>query len=234
MLISVRCQAPDLSSFEEVEADEAGGEDFVAAVAVPVCDVDAVDHAFIGFRDEFALPGGRWVADQRRVAPVVWALGGGVGERGVDDDGAAAGGVGDAEAVGGGDAVDFAGGPGLADVGAGGEDGDDTLAAGGFVFETAGEDDLQLAAGLEDRAVDHAALVGCQDVALPGGVFEPDEFLHAAGQGDEVGFAVLVEVGGDHLVAALEVRGEGVGVKTDRGFRDGSPCDEWDDGEQVC
>src|SRR5471030_386435 len=42
---------------EEVNARETGGENFVAAVAIPVNNVDAVDHAAVFGADEFALPG---------------------------------------------------------------------------------------------------------------------------------------------------------------------------------
>ena len=52
---------------------------------------------------------------------------------------------------------------------------------------------------------------GGEHVALPAGVFVPDEFAHAAGERDQVGAAVVIEVGGDHLVAAAEIGGDGVG-----------------------
>src|SRR5471030_538933 len=45
------------AEFEKVNARETGGENFVAAVAIPVNNVDAVDHAAVFGADEFALPG---------------------------------------------------------------------------------------------------------------------------------------------------------------------------------
>ena len=42
-------------------------------------------------------------------------------------------------------------------------------------------------------------------MALPAGVLEPDQFVHAAGERDQVGLAIVIEVGDHHLVAALQI-----------------------------
>ena len=54
-------------------------------------------------------------------------------------------------------------------------------------------------------------------MALPGGVFVPDEFGHATGKGEEVGPAVFVHVDGEDLVAAGETGGDGLGGELERG-----------------
>ena len=42
------------------------------------------------------------------------------------------------------------------------------------------------------------------------GILEPDQLRHAAGQRDQVGLAVVIEVGDHHLVSAAQVGGDGV------------------------
>ena len=53
-------------------------------------------------------------------------------------------------------------------------------------------------------------LAGRQHVALPAGVLVPDQFAHAARERDQVGLAIVIEVGDHDLVAAAEIRGDGV------------------------
>ena len=55
----------------------------------------------------------------------------------------------------------------------------------------------------DHRAIDHPALAGGQHVPLPARVFEPDQFGQAAGERDQVGAAIVIEIGGHHLIAAL-------------------------------
>ena len=132
--------------------------------------------------------------------------------------------------MGGGEAIDFADGPGLADVGAVGEEAHHADGAGGFVFKGVGDEKLRRAVvvGIHGPGVDHALEAGGEHVAIPVWGFEPEEFGHAGGEGDEVGLAVLVDVGGDDLIAALEVRGQ------DATFKVGEAClGEGGEGEQA-
>ena len=115
----------------------------------------------------------------------------------------------------GGQAVDFGDGPGFARIVAGAEDADDADAVLGLVGELAGEHDLVA----HYHAIDHTVLAGGEHVALPAGVFEPEQFRQAAGQGDQVGAAIVIEIGSHHLVAAFEIGGDGV---LDEGRRRGS------------
>ena len=192
---------------EEVDAGEAGGEDALAAAAVPIGDEDSVHDAGVFGADDAALPLAGDVVDQRRLVAIVGRGGGGAGEGGVDDhEFAGAIDIGGAQAVAGGEAVDFGDGPGFARVGAGAEDADDPDAVLGLIGEFGGEDDFIA----HDDAIDHVALAGGEHVALPAGVFVPDELGQAAGQGDQVGAAVVIEVGNYDLVAAFEIGGDGV------------------------
>ena len=199
-----------LGRIGRVDAGEAGGEDAVAAVAVPIGDEDAVHHAGVFGADDaarFHSPG--TVVDQRGLVAIVGRGGCGAGEGGVDDDGVAAAiDIGDAQAVAGGEAVDFGDGPGLARIAAGAENADDPDAVLGLIGEFAGENDFGMSP--IDDAIDHVGLAGGEHVALPAGVLVPDEFGHATGEGDQVGFAIVVEVGDHDLVAAVEIGGDGV------------------------
>src|ERR1017187_2253947 len=69
---------------------------------------------------------------------------------------------------------------------------------------------------IDHRAVDHTGQAGGDDVALPGGILIPDQLRHAAGERDQVGLAVAIEVCRDRLVAALEVAGDGMFGKARR------------------
>ena len=200
---------------EEVDAGEAGGEDILAAVAVPIGDEDSVHDARVFGADDAALPFAGDVVDQRGLVAIVGCGGGGAGQGGVDhDEFAGAIDIGGAQAVAGGEAVDFGDGPGFARIVVGAEDADDADAVFGLVGESAGQHDLVA----HDDAIDHAALAGGEHVALPAGVFVPDEFGQAAGEGDQVGAAIVIQIGGHHLVAAFEIGGDGV---LDQGRRRG-------------
>ena len=48
------------------------------------------------------------------------------------------------------------------------------------------------------------------DVPLPGRILEPDQLRHAAGERDQVGLAVMIQVRDHHLVAAAKSGGDGV------------------------
>ena len=102
------------------------------------------------------------------------------------------------------------------------QDGDHADAVLRLVRELAGEDDLgdAVAIGVERGAVDHAAESAGDDVPLPGGILEPDQLRHAAGERDQVGLAVLVQVGDHHLVPAAQSGGDGM-VGEPRGRRGG-------------
>ena len=76
----------------------------------------------------------------------------------------------------------------------------------GLVGEPAGEHNLVAHHG----AIDHTALAGGEHVALPARVFVPDQLGQAAGQRDQVGAAVVIQIGSHHLVAAFEIGGDGV------------------------
>ena len=135
------------------------------------------------------------------------------GERRVDQHLlAAAVDIGPAQAVRGGEAVDLRGRPGLARVAVVLQHRDHADAVLRLVGELAGQHDLgdAVAIGVPGRAVDHARLIADDDVPLPGRVLEPEQLLHAAGQRDQVGLAVVIHVGDDHLVAALQIGGERV------------------------
>ena len=114
--------------------------------------------------------------------------------------------IGGAETMAGSEAVDFGGGPGLADVVSRPQDADDADAVFSVVLEGTGDHDFVA----YHRAIDHAALSGGEHVALPAGVLEPEEFGQVAGEGDEVGTAIVVEVGYHYLIAAAEIGSERV------------------------
>ena len=65
-------------------------------------------------------------------------------------------------------------------------------------------------------SVSHAArLIMCERSSastcrVQAGILVPDQLLHAAGQGDDVGLAVVVQIGDDDLVAALQIGGDQV------------------------
>ena len=121
-----------------------------------------------------------------------------------------------AEAVAGGETIDFADGPGFAVVL---EEGDGAGGAGGFVLKEMGEEEFggPVAIDVHGPDVDHAFHAADDDVAPPGGVFVPDEFGHAAREGEEVGPAVFVHVDGEDLVAAGETGGDGLGGELEHG-----------------
>ena len=54
-----------LAELVQVDTGEAGGEDFVAAITIPIDDVNPMDDAFIRAGDQFALPLARAVEDQQ-------------------------------------------------------------------------------------------------------------------------------------------------------------------------
>ena len=95
---------------------------------------------------------------------------------------------------------------GLKRIGAGAKNADNADGVLGFIVEFAGENNFVA----DHRAVDHAGLAGGENVALPARVLIPDEFAHAAGERDEVGFAIVVDVGDNYLIAATEVGGDAV------------------------
>src|SRR5205085_11099697 len=72
---------------KEVKAGEAGGEDGIAAGAVPICDENAMDHARVFRADHAALPFAGAIVDQRRLIAIVGRGGQRAGERGVDHNG---------------------------------------------------------------------------------------------------------------------------------------------------
>src|ERR1035441_8506744 len=121
---------------EEVDAGETGAEDALAAVAVPIGHEDAVHHARVLGRDHATLPLAGDVVHQRRLIAIVGRGCGGAGERGVDhDEFTRAIDIGGAQAVGGGQAVDFGDRPGFAGIGARAEDADNPGAVPGFVLD---------------------------------------------------------------------------------------------------
>ena len=61
------------------------------------------------------------------------------------------------------------------------------------------------------RQIDHRRHAAHNDVPLPAGILKPNQFGHAAGQGNQIRLAVVVHVRHHHLVAAFEVGGNGVG-----------------------
>src|SRR5262249_29656448 len=81
----------------------------------------------------------------------------------------------------------------------------------------------------DDGAVDHAVLAGGEDVAFPIGAFEPEEVVEAAGEGDEVGVTIVIEVGDDDLVTAAEVVGDDVLGEFWLGLHQGGDCEEKQD-----
>ncbi len=202
-----------------MDAAKAGGEDFVTAVAIPIDDVDAVDHATVLVADKLPLPLAGAVENERRLVAVVRGHGLGADQGRVDYHSlAAAIDIGGAQAMGSGELVDFLDAPGLARVAVVAQHGDLPQATAGLHGEFAGEHDVRDAAAgrIDHRAVDHTGQAGGDDVALPGGILIPDQLRHAAGERDQVGLAVAIEVCRDHLVAALEIAGDGMFGKARR------------------
>ncbi len=191
---------------KEMDAGETGGEDLVAALAIPVHDVDAVDHAAVFGADELALPNCGAIENQRRLIAVIGSFGFGAGERRVDDYAVSAAiDIRRAQAVGGSQTIDFGDGPGTAGVTIVVQHGDDADAVLGLIGEFTGQDDVGDGIALHGNhgAVDHVGEATGDHVALPAGVLIPDELGEAAGQGDEIGFAIVIGVGNHYLIAAL-------------------------------
>ena len=69
-------------------------------------------------------------------------------------------------------------------------------------------------------------------MALPAGVFVPDQFGQPAGERDQVGPAVVIEIGDHHLIAAFEIGGDGVLYET-RGRRGGQQGEGEQESEQT-
>src|SRR5471030_3342091 len=205
--------APGAAVFKEMDARETGGENFVAAVAIPIHDVDAVDYAAVFGADELTLPLTRAIENQRRLVAIIGGLGFGAGEGRVDHYAvAAAVDIGGAQEVRSGQAIDFGDGPGLAGVAVVAQHGDDADAVFGLVGEFAGQDNVGDRVALHGNhgAVDHVGKAARDHVALPARILIPDEFGEAAGKGDEIGLAIVIEVGNRYLVAALEIGSDGV------------------------
>lgn len=124
---------------EEMDAAKAGGENFVAAIAIPVDWVNAVHDAAVFVADELPFPLAGTVENQRRPAAVVGGDGISGGERRVDYHAlAAAIDIRGAQAMGGGELVDILDGPRLARVAIVAEQRDLPDAAVGLLGEPAG------------------------------------------------------------------------------------------------
>src|SRR5437016_2993812 len=63
-------------------------------------------------------------------------------------------------------------------------------------------------------AVDGAGNIPDNHVALPGGIFEPDQFSHSAGDRDQIRLAVVIDVGDDNLVTTVQISGDCVLYKS--------------------
>jgi len=188
-----------------VNAGETGGQDFVAAVAIPVHDVDPVDHALILLRDGLAFPFARPVKNQGRVRVVLRPLDTCGSQRLVDQHLlAAAIDIGPSQAVRSGQPVDLPDGPRLARISIVPQHGHDARAVFGAHGKAGGQHNYgnAVAVRVPGSEVDHAGKIACDDMALPAGILEPHQLGHAAGQRHQVGLAVVVHVDRRHLVAA--------------------------------
>src|ERR1022692_1316388 len=214
---------PVPAKFVQMNAGEAGGQDFVAAVAIPVHDVDAVDHALIPIRNGLALPFAWPVEHQRRVRVVLGVLDIGGGQRLVDHYLlAAAVDIGPPQAVGSGQPVDLPDAPRLARISIVPEHGYDASAVFGILGKAGGQHDFgnAVAVHIPGGQIDHAGKVASDDMALPTGILEPYQLRHAAGERDQVDLAIVVHVDRHYLVAACQAGGDGMFCEV-RGGRGG-------------
>ncbi len=80
----------------------------------------------------------------------------------------------------------------------------------GVIGELMREHDFRdaVAIGVPGREVDHVRQVDGEHVPYPRRILIPDQLLHPAGECDDVGFAILVQVGNHYLIAALQVGGD--------------------------
>src|ERR1019366_2334362 len=141
-----------LRKTEEVDAGEAGAEDALAAVAVPIGHQDSMHYARVLRADHAALPLAGNIVHQRRLVAIVGSGGAGAGERGIDHHlltGTVN--IGRAQAVAGGQAVDFSDCPGFARIATGAQDAHHPGAVLGLHGESAGQDDFVAHHG----AIDH-------------------------------------------------------------------------------
>ena len=70
-----------------------------------------------------------------------------------------------------------------------------------------------VAIDIPGRQIDHPMQIPRDDMALPGWIFKPYQFGHAAGQRDEIDLAVVIHIAGHHLVAACEICRDGMLAK---------------------
>src|SRR6266404_5722188 len=66
-------------------------------------------------------------------------------------------------------------------------------------------------------AVDGVGNIPNDHVTLPSRVFEPDEFLHSAGNRDQIRLAVVIEVRNNDLIATAQISGDCVLYEPGRG-----------------
>ncbi len=222
-----------LPQLEQMNAFETGGEDLIAPIAVPVDNVNAVHQPAILRGDGLALPLARAVEHQRRVAAVIGRLGIGRGQGRVDHHAfAAAIDIGRAQAVRRGNAVDLGRSPEIPRVAIMTQHGNDARTFLRLIGEPRGQHDFGYAFGIgaNHSAIDHARLLHGDDVAFPSGVLVPHQFGQAAGEGDQVGPAVVVEIRHHHLVSTGQTGGDGVLRKAGRRRGNQRQCQE----EKYC
>ena len=76
-----------------------------------------------------------------------------------------------------------------------------------------------IAIGIESGGIDHALEPARDHVPFPCWILEPDQIRESAGERDDVGFAIAVQVRDHYLIAALQIRGERVNCKVRGGLR---------------
>ena len=126
--------------------------------------------------------------------------------------------IGPADAVRGGQLIDLPQFPRLTRIPVMVKNADFADALRGVVRELPRNHDFRDAIGIDisSRAVDGMRKVGRQHVSLPARVLEPYEIKAARGERDDIGFAVMIEIDHDGLIAAFQAGGDGVFGKRKR------------------
>ena len=193
-----------------MNANEAGGKNIVVAFSIPIDDVDAMHHAFICIGDQVPFPFAGFVVDQRRVAAIIRRFRGRAGQRRIHEQT-----IRDAQAMGGSKPVDLLHRPELPGIAIVRQERNDSNAVLRLIGEFMGDHQFRnaIAIGIERGHIDHALQIADDHMPLPRRILKPDQLRHAGSKRDDIGTPVFIEVGEHYLIAALQIRGDGVFAK---------------------